>query len=105
MTISKLKVLSALLACVLTLGGIRTFANYFRGPARTSKTAPAEPKAEKVQAAQIRSDAARLAYETTMKDFGAGRLTDIEVIYRWSRRWMDNQLAASETREERIASR
>jgi hypothetical protein len=38
------------------------------------------------------------------KDLIAGRLTDIEVLYRWSRRWMDGALAASKTKQERIAA-
>ncbi len=39
-----------------------------------------------------------------MKDFGAGHLKDVEVLYRWSRRWMDGELVASKTKEDRIAA-
>jgi RNA polymerase sigma factor (sigma-70 family) len=62
-----------------------------------------QPEAEGVRTKDL-LDAARESYEMTIKDIGAGRLKDIEVIYRWSRRWMDAQHALSKTAGERVAA-
>jgi hypothetical protein len=62
-----------------------------------------QPDAEGVRKKDL-LDAARETYEMTIKDIGAGRLRDIEVIHRWSRRWMDAQRAVSKTEEQRAAA-
>lgn len=49
-------------------------------------------------------DAASTAYELAIKDLPNGKVTDIEIIYRWSRRCMDAQTAVSTTRRERAAA-
>ena len=94
-----------MLASVLALGELHTFARQPGGPAAPGKTAVPAPRANEREAALIlRSEAARHAFEMTAKDLSSGRLTDIEVLYRWSHRWMDADVAASKTKQERIAA-
>ena len=105
MMIAKTKILAAtVLAGVLPLGVLQTFGRQLGRPGRLRQPAAAEPKADERQAALIRSEAASHAYEMTTKDVGAGRLTDIEALYRWSCRWRDGELAGSKTKQERIAA-
>jgi RNA polymerase sigma factor (sigma-70 family) len=105
MMITKTKILAAaVLTGVLTFGALHTFARQQGGAGVPRKPAAAEAKGDERGAALLRSEAARRAFEMTVKDFSAGRLPDIEVLYRWSRRWMDGELAASKTKPERIAA-
>ncbi len=105
MMITKAKILAAtVLACVLTLGALHSFARQLGGAGAPAKPARLEPKADLRAAALIRAQAAHRAFDLTTKDFGAGHLKDVEVLYRWSRRWMDGELAASKTKEDRVAA-
>ena len=106
MMITKTKILAGtVLACVLTLGALHTFARQAGGPAGPGKTAAPQPRADKLkEALLLRSQAAQRAFEMTAKDLSSGRLTDIEVLYRWSHRWMDADIAASNTKQDVIAA-
>ena len=74
MTITKTKILAgAVLASVLALGALHTFARQPGGPARPGKTAGPAPRANEREAALIlRSEAARHAFEMTAKDLRLG---------------------------------
>ncbi len=105
MMITKTKILATTaLACVLTLAAFHTFARQQGGPAVPKKPAAVEPNGNERRVGLLRAEAARRAFEMSTKDLGAGRLRDIEALYRWSRRWMDSELAASQTKQERIAA-
>jgi RNA polymerase sigma factor (sigma-70 family) len=105
MTVSKLKVLgAAVLACLVMLYGLQSFARQFGNRGATSKIVNAESNDDAHQRVLMRSEAARRAYEMALKGLSNGGVRDIEVIYRWSRRRMDGQLAASRSRDERITA-
>jgi RNA polymerase sigma factor (sigma-70 family) len=105
MMITKTKIFATtVLACVLTLATLHTFARQQGGAGVPEKPAAAEPKGDERGAARLREEAARRAFEMTVKDFSAGRLPDMEGLYRWSRRWMESGIAASKTKPERVAA-
>jgi RNA polymerase sigma factor (sigma-70 family) len=97
-------IVAAVLTGLITVGALHTFARQQGGPAQPKKTQVVHQQGEFHSPAQLRLDAARRAFEMSIKDFIAGRLTDMEVLYRWSRRWMDGEFAASKTKAERISA-
>ena len=111
MMLSRLKIAAALaLILAMTSAGAIVAAER----ARTDRPATAEgsvagvglrsqPEAEGVRRKDL-LDAARESYEMGIKDILNGRVTDVEVIYRWSRRWMDAQHAVNKTGVERAAA-
>lgn len=50
---------------------------------------------------QAQADAAKQAYEMALTRFQAGN-TDVEVIYRWSRRWLEAQRELGQAEADKV---
>src|SRR5271156_3655733 len=84
------------LTCIAILAGTSV-----ADPPPSSATPASRPAPE---LARARMDAARKAYQLFASDYRAGWLRSSELVYRWSRRWLESEQDLSARKEDHVAA-
>jgi hypothetical protein len=68
--------------------------------------APAQQAPAKVSDKLLRTkiEAARKTYDVFWKDYKEGLIPVVEVVYRWSRRWLEAELELSEKKADQVSA-
>lgn len=64
----------------------------------------AAPEAAPTKRAKAKADAARRTYEVVWKNCKEGFIPVAELVYRWSRRWLEADLDLSDKKADRVAA-